>query len=326
MKLIKILLINFLILLFVLVVSEAICFFQYKMRFADLIDMQSRNMASTEEGINEAKKHLAVRYKKPFFIPIPPMDASDRIYQGTNSKKPIIVVGCSYAYGICLDRNDNLSAKLNQKTGRKVYNRAISGSGPQFMYLQLKSKGLGQEIKDAEYVIYPFIYSHISRSFKHLMNYSLTDINPLLEEKNGELVVKKQPLWFLYPSFITKVYLQYSDEQNERKEMDQGKPIFFKTLEESYKEAKKKYPNVKFVLIEVSQANMCRPDYKKGSQELTEDEINRIKSMGIIYLNAEQLVGHDFRDVKKYRVADEDHPNAKMWDEISTKLVEKLKM
>lgn len=316
----KYLLINGCVLLLLLFVAEFLCFQSYKFRYSSLIESQSQNC----EDVEQAKKELAIRYKAPRFCKIEGMNDSERIFQGTSDKKPIIVIGCSYAYGVCLDREDNFAANLNKVTGRKTYNRGIPGSGPQFVYLQLKNKQIKQDIPEADIIIYPFIYSHISRSFEHLLTYFLTDINPLLEEKNGKLIEKKQPFWFLYSSFIAKVFLEYSDEQTYFKELNAGKPLFFKTLEESYKEAKKKYPNVKFVLLEVSQGNMCEPDYQKGSQELTEEDINRIKSLGIIYLNAEEVVGHDFRDVDKYRIADKDHPNGKLWAELTPKLVQKL--
>lgn len=37
-------------------------------------------------------------------------------------------------------------------------------------------------------------------------------------------------------------------------------------------------------------------------------------------------IWHNFRDVKKYRVVDEDHPNEKVWDEIVPALVKELNL
>ena len=52
-------------------------------------------------------------------------------------------------------------------------------------------------------------------------------------------------------------------------------------------------------------------------------EIKNLEKIGIVYINAEELVGHKLRDFK-YRVSDKEHPSELFWEEITPALVKKL--
>lgn len=49
---------------------------------------------------------------------------------GSKNKKPVVIFGCSFAYGEYLKDNQTFGYKLSKQTGRTVYNFAYSGWGP----------------------------------------------------------------------------------------------------------------------------------------------------------------------------------------------------
>lgn len=46
---------------------------------------------------------------------------------GSKNKKPVVIFGCSFAYGEYLNDNQTFGYKLSKQTGRTVYNFAYSG-------------------------------------------------------------------------------------------------------------------------------------------------------------------------------------------------------
>ena len=79
-------------------------------------------------------------------------------------KKPILIMGCSYAYGSDLNANQSLMGKLVKYANRPVYNRAISARGVNEMYYQVKSDTFYMLIPKPEWFIYVFIPDQIRRA------------------------------------------------------------------------------------------------------------------------------------------------------------------
>ena len=72
--------------------------------------------------------------------------------EGLNyKKKPIILFGCSYAYGYQLEREQTLTYKLAQNAKIPVYNRAFTGWGIQHMLYQSKIEKLYEILPEPEY-------------------------------------------------------------------------------------------------------------------------------------------------------------------------------
>ena len=160
---------------------------------------------------------------------------------------------------------------MNKVTDRTVYNLGLPATGPKLVYEQLSSSSIKQEIPNAEYVIYTFLYCHLWRQFDSIISPVRGQVNPLyfIDNKN-KLKKKKQFPLFLYSSYAYLNYLEYKTCHDYLKEIKKELPLFLKTMEESVKVMKKNYPNAKFILMEFPQANMCTPDYIDKSTELTE--------------------------------------------------------
>lgn len=321
----KILLFNIFIIILIIIAFETYSYHSYTQKHMEIIVNNAQNTINPKEDI---KKNLP-RYVFPVEYNFKKHRNKDKIeFKGTSDKRPIIVIGCSYAYGILLPEEKTLAGQLNKVTGRTTYNLGQPATGPQIVYEQLNDPDIKQDVPDAEYIIYVFIQNHIMRQFMNFVLLNGSEISPKYElDKDNNL--KKQKMLtpkILYTFFTLRNYLDKKMVIKDRIEFQNGLPLFRKTLEESIKISQKNYPNCKFVLLEFPQGAMCEPTYVEKSQELKDENIKALEDIGVIYINAEQLAGHKFRDVKKYRLADKDHPNDKVWEEIAPALKAKLNL
>lgn len=313
----KIFIVNILIFIFLFIGFEICSYQSYKEQYKDLIDHQSKIYKDSPE----IKQSLKIRYSLPRFVNY---TMSPPKFNGTLKKTAIITIGCSYTAGIGLKDEQTFAAQLRDYTQRTTYNMGISGSGAQMVYKQLSDKSLKNKVPDVDYVIYTFIYDHIRRQFQTLLSCYVTDIVPTYSICGNTICQNKTPFYYTYSLFTVKKFLEYKNKILAQNEKKNNLPLFYKTMEESVKEMKEKYPNAKFVLMEFPVSWMCKNDYVEGSTELTSKQIERLENIGIIYINAEKLAGHDFRDIEKYRVADKDHPNERVWKELVPLLTKEL--
>ena len=319
----KIILINIVIIIFILGIIEFLSVNIIENRYASLAEIQIKNASNPKElrEILKVKYHKVIKFVYEDRIKY----CLTRVYKG-NKKGSIVTVGCSYTDGTGLRENQTFAYKLNKFTHRTTYNRGIGASGPQLVYRQLSDKNFKNEIPEAEYIIYTFIYDHFNRLFHDLVAYFNSDLHLKYHLNNkGELTETQRPFWFLYYFYTTKVISEYK-ESKLLKQFDKKYSLFLKIMEESVKAMKRNYPNAKFVLLDVPEGKMCREDYVKGESELTKDQIKDLEKLGIIYINAEELVGHQLRDLEKYRIQDKDHPNERFWDEVVPALAKKLNL
>ena len=321
----KILIINFSIIFVILVIAEFCSLQSYKMRYAELIKSQANVSDNPAEFIKENTPHYTAPLRFDYKVI---ENLYNKVYypDKNTTKRPIVTLGCSYTEGVGLEDEQTFAAKLNKLTGRMTYNRGVGGSGIQLVYRQLSDENFKNEVPDAEYVIYTNIYDHVYRQFQSLLTPYSSQIQLRYRlTKDGKLQEIKTPFWFMYWSFLVKNYFEYERGVLSHKEFVNGWPLFFATLQASYDEAQKKYPNSKFVFIEFPQSDLCSPDYVDNLYELSEEQVARIKKMGIIYINASKLAGHRFCE-KKYRIADNDHPSEAAWDYFVPLLIKELNL
>lgn len=320
----KILIINLFLLILVFAVTEVLNYNTYKSKYMDMLVLQAQNNDDPQKALKESLP----KYKLPKEYDFKKYRDKDKfIIKGSSDKRPIITIGCSYTYGILLEPYETLAGQLNRVTDRTVYNLGISATGPQTVYEQLKDPDIKKEIPDAEYIIYTFLHNHIMRQFMYILSNS-SIINPVYEVDENNNLVKRKPFFpkILYMFFTVRNYLEQKMNTDEQNELGKGLPLFLRTMKECVKTAKEKYPDSKFVLLEFPQGPMCRPDYQEKTQELTEENIKNLEKIGIIYINAEELAGHKFRDTVKYRIADKDHPNSAVWEELAPLLKSRLNL
>ena len=238
-----------------------------------------------------------------------------------NVKRPIMLLGCSYAHGSGLKKKQTLSYKLFKKTNRNVFNQAIPGSSIQFALAHFQSGEMKEDVPDAEYIIYVYINYHLARLYSYDLDYIETEINQRYELKNGELVKIKKPVFpWMYSLFTVKniqKLIEFYKSKNEYMDYE----LFNAVMKETLKQARENYKDVKFVVLLYPSA-----DYIEDKEPVLQDfEVEKLKSMGFIVLNAEDLTDKPIRSLD-YRVVDKDHPSEQAWDAIVPALIKKLNL
>ncbi len=318
----KLVLVNILVLIFLLVNLDL---YAYKKCLAECNKYVQNQIQEGNSIIGKNYAQKQVKYGKTVFYNYEKKVAYTlpRVYKGTKAR-PIVTIGCSFTDGAFLAENQTFAYKLNKLTNRTTYNRGIGSTGPQWVYRQLSDKNFKKEIPDAEYVIYTFLNDHIKRMFISSIGFwqNYVDLNYRL--KNGKLVERKEFLQLLYSSFLIKKYLVTKEQMEIEKECKNNLPLFLKIMQESVNTTHKLYPNSKFVLVDVPEVHYKDKEYEE--KKLPKSVVSELEKMGIIYIDAEDLVGHKFRNVDKFYAEDKRHPNELFWDELTPALVKKLNL
>lgn len=313
-KIRKILTINISAILILLIISDLCIYTIEKEKW--MVGVRKCEKTQGSLGFNN-KAHTDVHYKyivkykyehyKKHFRPV--------LYSKNSRKRPITLFGCSYTEGLGLKENQTFGYKLFQKTDRTVYNRGALGTGPQFILYQLRRDDFYKEVPDAEYFIYTFIPDHFERMYKYQASFFYKDINLRFELKNGKVEEVKPAFLPLYSLFtIKKIQEIISNKkiQNTTKTFN----LFLAIMKDSIALTKQHYPNSKFIIL----------FYKDPTRKvLSSEQIKRLEDTGFIVVDSEKLAGHELMS-KQYRLADENHPSEKAWNDIVPNLVRYLNL
>lgn len=310
MKKFKIIVFNLLLLLFALLIVEGFNYYNYYVKTRNVLEL--KNNAGLIQKFRYTSAHkFDVEYYNHLFsklIPPPPRD-----------KRPILILGCSYAEGTGLEEKQTLAYKLFEKTGRSVYKRGIPGGGIQLALDMFETGVMKKEVPDAEYIIYVYVGYHIARLYSYQLDFIETEVNQRYKLKNNKLIKIKQPIFpFYYSLFTVKNIQQFIEDKTSAGEYSDYH-LFNAVMDELLAQAKKNYGDVKFVILLYPSAD----DMQNTEAILPKEEIEKLESKGFIVLNAEDLTDKPIRNAE-YRITDMDHPNEKAWDAIVTKLIQKL--
>ena len=254
-------------------------------------------------------------------------NGGNNIYEGRApvgleyKSSPIVIFGCSYAYGQYLEPNQTFDYKLSHLTKRPVYNRALPGNGLPLMYYQSQDKSLYTQIKPPEHIIYVMIKHHYYRSM--LYYFDIVDIFDLLHYhlKNNNLEFDDYDNKFF--NFFKSLYISkvlnhiYTDRfinniKNKDKVLDLTEKYFVESRKEFETNWNKK---INFTVILYDDYNIYyKNDLKK-----------RLKNKGFNVIDTDELTNENLR-CEKYVMTENHHPNEKAWDLITTKIVEKLNL
>ena len=257
------------------------------------------------------------------------------LYGKNFQKRPVIIFGCSIAYGYNLTNDANFGSILSDYTKRPVYNAANVGFGPAHMLKLLKENKILFQVNNPEYIVYTFIDDHKKRLFFHqgwkhdsqlYLRYTL--------DKNGELqqVTRKYPFYW---HFQTVKHIQYGLQRLNYNNNEKVEALMSKIFEDSVSIMKTRYPDAKLILLLYNQ-DICYDNPNKApfktEKILTQEEQNMFKKLGFEIYNMEELVdkslcGVDYHSyIINSDMIDPYHPSSKMWEEFVPKLVEKLNM
>lgn len=314
----KLIIINLLLIIIAFCTIEIISFtiaqIQYKKKYEMMYGQEkykpfkySLNMTSARENLDNILHN--------------DMRQPENLY---SSKKPILLFGCSYTYGMNLKQEQTFGHKIAEMTERPVYNRAMNGKGLQHMYYQLSNDKFYDEIKsEPEYIIFVFIYHFFTTrlyeyTFEPFDNFFNLRYYPNKTDSNGKLIEKTPFLPKYFNGLYTVKLLEHLNVLYKTSAFNKEKyeDFMFLTLEKSFEEAKKHYPNVKFVVF-------CFDTFWNEHDKYP-DFLDRLRDSGILVIKMNELVDFDYKN-SIYNISENDnHPNEYFWNLVTPKFVEKL--
>ena len=309
----KIILINIILITVVFIVAEIFC---YLFSVYELYKNMKQNNIPLET-INYRYNFKMQSYDEYFQNSI---KNSFRSPVGLNyTKKPILIFGCSYAYGLDLQEEETFSYKLSKYAKRPVYNRGICGGSIQHSILQAQEDSFYNEIEEPEYAIF------VQQSRWQLLRlyyyvYLLWDdmLYPRFVEKNNDLI-KVKDIPFFSGLYLIKVFYHLKSQIMFHNQFNDENMNFlvlhFKKLKE---EIQKHWKNTKFVVLFYYQEVEPEEFDTKLKKKLIEN--------GFIVVNTRELTGISLCG-EQYQLSKQDeHPNAKAWDVVVPKLVKALNL
>ena len=319
-KIFLIFFINILVFIFLILISDFTTFFLYSKIYEK--DVVAKNKESNHFG-----------YYSQFPVYIFDLNnfykGKDNTYIGREpdgleykNKVPIIVFGCSYAYGLYLNNNQTFSYKLAHILKRPVYNRALPGAGIQQMYYQTKDNGCREFLKTIPYsdtVIYIMLDDHYKRMFKNYAFVSLPYMIHTYSYKNGKFISNNNEfINFLKSSYTVKHFnnLLINNFINNPKNSDKITDIAVKYFEITKNELEKQYgKKIKFYVILYDTLNF-----------LYEDSLTKkLKSKGFIVISTKQLTDENL-NMPQYMMKDNFHPKEEAWDLLIPLIIKKLNL
>lgn len=233
---------------------------------------------------------------------------------GLNYKKmPIIIFGCSFAYGERIDEEQTVSYKLSYLTKRPVYNRALGSWGVQHMLYQLRRKDFYKQVKKPEYVIYIYINDHIRRLYNYVYSANELYMGLIYKKNKDELTQDHLLMPYIDGLYINKIIREYYAQKigYDPKRFNQNFDFLKLHFIKSKKELEKNYPNTKFVILIY--------------QDSFTDRWPELEKEGFIIIKVKDLVSVNLNN-NKYKAYDNVHPNGKAWDVILPVLIKKLNL
>ena len=106
-----------------------------------------------------------------------------------SNNTPILVLGCSFAFGQHLYKDQTFSYKLAHLLKRPVYNRALAGAGVQHMYYQTTNEDFYNDVPKTDTVIHIIINDHYRRMFGEMFKVTDPVLNLHYKKKNNTLVM-----------------------------------------------------------------------------------------------------------------------------------------
>ena len=245
----------------------------------------------------------------------------------SNTKSPILIFGCSFAYGWLLEDKEVFSNRLSELTNRNTYNMSLPACGIQHMFHLLKDETFHKFIyqnssNTPEYAIFVYIPSHLQRisSVTYPFLTTNTGNNLIYELKKNELT-EKQYLPFIHKFYLVKKLNMLIEKQNPPDSIEM-KYKNFTVANELFIASKKilesHYPNIKFVILKYSSEN----DYSEYEVPFMWDIL---KKEGFIVIDSKDLIGRLYTDKDKVK-DDNFHPNAQAWEELIPPLIKELEL
>ena len=258
-----------------------------------------------------------------------------QVFGENYKKRPIVILGCSYAYGHGIKNKETFLYKLSQITKRPIINFALCGDNAIESLKHLKNyinndKKNKETIKNAEYVIYVYMHDHINRYLS--TNFIYENYFLIFPVKNIFLkkIIEIPTVRFLLSSYqIHKNIIGKDKNSNSYNNFLYNSEQYLKKIMLIMQNEIKTYsPNAKIIIILYDQKLAQSYDNLKIKYDTDIqnskiwDELNNETDMTIVH--SKDLTGFLFD--KNYKLKADIapyHPNAKAWEVLTPKFAKK---
>lgn len=310
MKYLKIVIINLLVLTLLYQILEISCFFiELTRSYKNCND----NRTFWEYTVDNLTKYYPIKYK-----------SFDKTYENLyfretagsefSDKQPILIFGCSYAFGAKLKENQTFSYKLSKYLHRKVYNRANNGWGPQNMLYQVQRPDFYNIVKETPAaVIYVFMDGHLYRTYREVWTF---ENQTFYKYSNGKLVQSPfkagQPLYGYVARKIRYLYAE-NTWHNPNKYNEVNK-FFTDHFLSAKQEMDKHWENTKYYILVYS----CN--------EIEKQMLNNLNNKGFKVIYTSNLTDKNLNTIE-YQISKNDmHPNENAWNLLTPLIANQLNL
>lgn len=290
--------------------------------------------------IRESNKYPQWKAKKIYLFNNPPVREIDARYIGRsefynyhpaphppkiNNKKiktqitnnPVIIFGCSYAYGRKLNFNQTFGYKLEQLLKRPVINRAIPSGGLQHMYFLSTQNEFYENIPNTKDFIYVLMSDHQRRMLIYSFYPHLDFFMLHYGIKNNKFVMDnyQNPFKNFFKSLYTikalnHSYVYYFLKNSENAEKITDIELLYFT--ETRKNLEQRYNHkINFTVIIYDIVPY---------QEIL---ISKLKKSGFKVIDAKEITNGEILN-KRYSIENDGHPNEAAWDLLTPLIAKKL--
>ena len=291
MKFLKIFFINFLILALLCIIFESCIFFSLKKKYPNLKYRYNISYADSIEKM----------------FPRPPAGLEYK-------KAPIMILGCSYSYGLFLEEKKSPHHILSELTQRPVFNYSLPGKGFQHSLYILQNKILDKKMSSPKYVIYFMMNDHIRRMYSPVMFSDLYGQPVYKLDKNSNLVFVSESLPWYRKAFLFYYFWNYYYFNWFQYKYSYHQKYVLAYLRQINYEIKKLYPDAKFVVVLYDDFNRFGIDFSPLEKD------------GIRVLQTKEITGENLLNVEKYTADDNSHPNEVAWNLVLPALVKELNL
>ena len=242
--------------------------------------------------------------------------------KGKKDCRPIVLFGCSYAYGQYLKYNQTFSYKLANKLKRPVYNRGIMGGSWHLMYFQTNDrlgKSFYKDVPPSDTVIYIMINDHYRRTLLNYFDVTDSFVYPHYTLKKDKFVMDNYnnlPVTFFNSLYTVKHFNHiYADNyinniNNNKKLTDTALKYFLLSREAMEKHWGKK---IKFIVIV----------YDDWYLNHTDVFIDKLKQNNFIVLKVSDYIKADLNS-PEYKMQDNWHPTERAYEELADAVVKNI--
>jgi len=302
MKIIKLVLISFFIVIFFLLDFYSYSVFENASSLKKYFLVQ-KNKTEKELVNNYICKIHDIRYKQKF----------PSLYDGVKNN-PILLFGDSWIYRITLNKNENLASQIHLKTKRDVYDQSTPYVKPQHIFFQLGRDEFYKLIKKPDYIFYFYIPFHVMETYTK----NARSTHDLFYKLQNKKLVKYKFIPFYKKSFlISHINAKLSGKFAviEKFFFNKGKEIFSAIMIESLDKVRKYWgDDVKFVIV-----RFCE------NKRINENELfDKLQKQGFIIFNL-----YDYVDVSlktNYISKTKRRPNKAFFEKIADILIKEFNL